>query len=129
MNTTSIDKLPTAMHLAQIWNLITESPLQPKQFGQLRILKDRCGPDTLPIIKWVLHGWPEFTDCVRQQTGYESVPPLPHGGFLLKFYKIAIAMMADACAERVTRVLAKAAAGHSEEWTQVSGREGRHNCV
>jgi hypothetical protein len=97
---------PMVMQIAQLWNLISESPLQPKQFGQLKTLRDRCGPDTLQFIKWVLHSWPEFCDRVRQETSFESVPPLPHVGFLLKFHRIAVAMMADACPERVTYVLA-----------------------
>jgi hypothetical protein len=106
MNTTTIAKAATVMLLAQTWTLVQEAPLRPKEYGQLRWLRDQCGPDTLPLIEWVLHGWPEFTDCVRQQTGIQSVPPLPHVGFLLKFYLIAVAMMADACPERVTYVLA-----------------------
>ena len=102
-----MDKTPTVMRLAQTWTLLQEAPLQPQEYGQLKTLRNRCGPDTLPIIEWVLHGWPEFTDRVRQQTGFKDVPPLPHVGFLLKFYRIAVAMMADACPERVAHVLAK----------------------
>jgi hypothetical protein len=106
MNTTTIEKGPTVMRLAQTWMLVQESPLQPKEFGQLRCLRDRCGPDTAHIIEWALHSWPEFTNAVIQQTGFESVPPLPHVGFLLKFRVIAVAMIAEACPERVAHVLA-----------------------
>ncbi len=101
----TIDQVPTVMRLEQVWNLIALSPLQPKQHGQLKCLRDKCGPDTQHIIEYVMHGWPEFTDRVRQQTGFESVPPLPHVGFLLKFYQVAVAMMADTCPERVAHVL------------------------
>jgi hypothetical protein len=94
------------MRLAQTWTLVQEAPLRPKEFGQLKCLRDRCGPDTPHILEWALHGWPEFIDGVRQQTGFESVPPLPHIGFLLKFYTTAVAMMAEACPERVAHVLA-----------------------
>jgi hypothetical protein len=107
---TSIDQAHTVMRLAQTWTLVQEAPLHPKEFGQLKCLRDRCGPDTLPIIEYVMHWWPEFTDRVRQQTRFESVPPLPHVGFLLKFYMTAVAMMADAFPERVAFVLAKGAA-------------------
>src|SRR5688500_4167213 len=101
----TIEKGPTVMRLAQTWMLVREEPLQGKEFGQLKCLRDRCGPDTLPIIEWAMHNWPEFTYCVKQQTGFESVPPLPQVGFLLKFYMTAVAMMADACPDRVAHVL------------------------
>ncbi len=110
MNTTTINKAPTVMRLAQTWMLVQEAPLGPKEFGQLKCLRDRCGPDTQHIIEWVLHWWLEFTDCVRQQTGFDSVPLLPHVGFLLKFHMIAVAMMANACPEKVARVVTKWAA-------------------
>jgi hypothetical protein len=92
MQTTTIDKPPTVMRLGQTWMLVQERPLQPKEYGQLKVLRDRCGPDTEHIVRFVLHGWPDFTACVRRQTGFESVPFLPHVGFLLKFYRIAVAM-------------------------------------
>lgn len=96
MNTTTIEKAPTVMHLAQTWTLVQEAPVTRKEFGQLKCLRDRCGPDTLRIIERAMGSWPEFTDRVRQQTGFESVPPVPHVGFLLKFYMTAVAMIADA---------------------------------
>lgn len=48
---------------------------------------------------------------------FPSLPPLPHIGFLLKFYQVAVAMMADACPERVTHVLT-AAAVKKAEWAR-----------
>ena len=90
MNIMTIEKAPTVPHLAQTWMLVQVSPLGHKEFGQLKCLRNKCGPDTQHIIEYVMHGWPEFTDRVKQQTGYQSVPPLPHVGFLLRFYKIAV---------------------------------------
>jgi hypothetical protein len=87
--------------------------MTPKEFGQLRCLKDRCGLDTQHVIEFVLHWWQEFTDCVRRLKAIESVPMLPHIGFLLKFYKIAVEMMAVLCPDRVKHVLAKWAADSS----------------
>ncbi len=42
MNTTTIDQAPTVMRLAQTWTLVQEAPLPPKEFGQLKCLRDRC---------------------------------------------------------------------------------------
>jgi hypothetical protein len=104
---TTAEKAPTVMRLAQTWLLVRETPLLRKEFGQLRCLRDKCGPDTLHVIEWVLHDWPEFTERVKQYTGFDSVPATPHIGFLLKFYVIAVAMMADTCPERVAHTLGK----------------------
>ncbi|MEP7309162.1 MAG: hypothetical protein ABJA98_26970 [Acidobacteriota bacterium] len=104
------ENTPTVMRVAQTWLLVHEAPLVGKEFGQLKCLRDKCGLDTLRLIEWVLHDWPGFTERVKWQTGFESVPPLPHVGFLLKFYLIALAMMAEAYPERVAHTLGKLAA-------------------
>jgi len=114
MNTTTIQKAPTVMHLAQVWMLVQETPLQPKEFGQLKCLRDRCGPHTEHLIEWALHGWPEFTDTVKHETGFDNVPPLPRIGFLLKFYEIAIIMMADARPEHVAHAPTKTDVSRSD---------------
>jgi hypothetical protein len=59
------------------------------------------------VIEWVLHSWPEFAERVKQHTEFHSVPATPHIGFLLKFYVVAVAMMADTCSEQVAHTLGK----------------------
>ena len=102
---TTMDRAPTVMRLAQTWLLVQETPLVRKEFGQLRCLRDKCGPDTLHVVEWVLHDWPAFTERVEQHTGFDSVPATPHIGFLLKFYVIAVALIAETCPERVAHTL------------------------
>jgi hypothetical protein len=109
---TTIEQAPTVMRLEQMWRLVQETPLLPKELGQLKCLRDKCGPDTLHVIEWVLHHWPEFTERVTQKMGFDSVPATPHLGFLLKFYVIAVAMMAETCPERVAHTRGKWAAEH-----------------
>ena len=105
---------PTVMRLAQTWMLVQETPLRPKEYGQLRCLRDHCGSDTLDVVEWVLHDWVGFTERVKQHTGFDSVPATPHIGFLLKFYVMAVAMMAESCPERVAHTLEKWAASSGE---------------
>ena len=64
-----------------------ERPLTPKEFGQLKLLKQCLGSATRDVLDWALNNWSQFANKAACEAG--SCPTTPHIGFLLKHYVVA----------------------------------------
>lgn len=71
-------------------------PFRPKELGQLKMLLGRLGYWTPIVIGWVINNWAAFSKESQAAAGLGSAPPLPHVGFLLCHYHIAVELMVSA---------------------------------
>ena len=67
-----------------------ERPLTPKEFGQLKLLKQCLGTATSEVLDWAMNNWSQFANKAATKAGIGSSPTTPHIGFLLKHYVVAV---------------------------------------
>ena len=96
-------ELQPVIRLANLWNASTREvyggtkhPLTPKQLGQLKMLRSRLGYWARFVIDWTISNWAPFAKAAKSAAGLASAPPLPHIGFLLCHYHIAVGLMTSA---------------------------------
>ena len=70
-----------------------EKPLTHREFGQLKMLRDRLGDTATEVLDWALNNWSRFSIEATARTGLLSAPPVPHIGFLLAHYDVSISLM------------------------------------
>lgn len=68
-------------------------PLTPKQYGQLKQLRDKLRELTWYVAGEVVRVWPQFTQRVETAKGLLCSPSKPHIGFLLAYYDIAVNLL------------------------------------
>jgi hypothetical protein len=135
--------------LAALWQKrLTDNPrvsgraFTPKQYGQLKQLKDSLGDLTQHVIEWVLKpaNWWRFSQQVRAEAKLYRVPDDPEIWFLVKHRNRALRIMrwelrystvpADLhfCAEidrirlhQLKSLLLVCAAGHPEQLSKIAG--------
>jgi hypothetical protein len=89
--------------LAQVWQVnmmamsgvFQQKPLTPKQFGQLKLLRNALEDITLDVMLWALENWTVFSQKAKSNAGLPCAPPNPHIGFLLAHYDVAVNLMYD----------------------------------
>lgn len=74
---------------------IAEQPLTPKEYGQLKVVKQHLGDLTRDLIEWVVDpiNWWYFRQEVRGRWKTLFVPERPDIGFLLKRRGVALRVM------------------------------------
>ena len=92
-------KLQSVQDLAHSWkshmNVIyeIEKPLTPKEFGQLKNLRDKLGDLTGEVLDHTLKSWPTFCDRIKLDKALSFAPSVPNIGFLLVHAGTAINLM------------------------------------
>jgi hypothetical protein len=89
--------------LAQVWQVnlgamsgvVEQKPLTPRQFGQLKLLRNILEDITLDVMLWVLENWTCFSQKAKSNAGLPCAPPHPHIGFLLAHCDVAVNLMYD----------------------------------
>jgi hypothetical protein len=90
---------PSVPVLAALWQarvkMIFNAEKNPthREFGQLKMLRDRLGDTATEAIHWALNNWSRFSNEAKARTGLPSAPPAPHIGFLLAHYDVALSLM------------------------------------
>lgn len=87
--------------LAQMWQAnmarmsggVEQKPLTPRQFGQLKLLRNGLEDITWDVMQWVLENWTRFSQEAKRAAGLPCAPANPHIGFLLAHYDVAINLM------------------------------------
>jgi hypothetical protein len=77
--------------------------LQPKEFGQLKVLAQRFEDLTPDLMSWAVSNWGKFSLKAKLNSGLPSVPPKPHVGFLLAHMADAINLMVNSVRKRNTK--------------------------
>jgi hypothetical protein len=72
-----------------------KKPLTPRQFGQLKLLRNGLGDITWAVIDWALNNWWWFSQAARACAGLPCAPATPHIGFLLAHYDVAVNRMVE----------------------------------
>jgi hypothetical protein len=70
-------------------------PLTPKQAGQLKHLLRKLGPFAKQLVDYSFTYWAKFTNEVEVVEGVATFPEIPHTGFLLAYYAVAVNLMID----------------------------------
>lgn len=81
-------------------------PLTPKEMGQLKLLRQSLGDETINVIEWAVSNWASFSQQARAEAGLSCAPANPHVGFLLVHYPSAVNMMLKVVPEQVAGVMA-----------------------
>jgi hypothetical protein len=76
----------------QVW----KDWLSKRELGQLKTLRRLLGDQTYDVIHYIFLHWSEFTFAVRTGRSHATVPAIPHTGFLLKHYAIAVVLTKQA---------------------------------
>jgi|SRR5208282_5187356 len=71
---------------------ITETPLTPKELGQLKSLRKALGDLTRDVVEWMLNpvNWWHFCQQVRADSRSHRAPDYPHVGYLLAHHGIGL---------------------------------------
>ena len=89
--------------LAQMWQanmarmsgVVEQKPLTPRQFGQLKLLRNGLEDITWDVMQWVLENWTRFSQEAKRCAGLPCAPSNPHIGFLLAHCNVAVSLMYD----------------------------------
>jgi hypothetical protein len=73
-----------------------EKPLTRREFGQLKMLKERLGEATSKAIDWALSNWGKFAAKAAAEAGTGVWPATPHIGFLLTHHGVALELQSIA---------------------------------
>jgi hypothetical protein len=82
--------------LAGLWRSRVEAPftftkpLTPREFGQLKTLRNRLGDLTGQVMEWALNNWGSFAPQAAIEAGSGQWPIHPHIGFLLVHHTVAL---------------------------------------
>lgn len=86
--------------LANIWRSnvkrtfgVTPKAFTPKEFGQMKQLRNNLGELTSELIRWSISNWSVLCLDATASAGLPSTPNNPHIGFLLAHYANAVNLM------------------------------------
>jgi hypothetical protein len=87
--------------LAQMWQanmarmngVVEQKPLTPRQFGQLKLLRNLLEDITWDVMLWALENWTRFSQEAKIRAGLPCAPADPHIGFLLAHHEVAVNLM------------------------------------
>src|SRR4051794_3738962 len=90
---------PTVAVLATLWGShfvkagkYRTAKLTPREYGQLKSLRDSLGGSTTEILEWVLNNWQSFACKASEMSSVSSWPANPHIGFLLVHRTVAVGL-------------------------------------
>ena len=92
-------KPPSVITLGNIWRVNVEisfavtKALTPKEFGQLKRLRDLLGLVTGEVVRWTIGNWRAYSLEVQYSAGLPCFPSTPHIGFLLAHAATAVNIM------------------------------------
>ena len=92
-------KSPSVITLGNIWKVNVEirygvtKALTPKEFGQLKNLREWLGSVTGDVVRWTINNWSLFANEAKADAGLPSFPLTPHIGFLLAHAATAVNLM------------------------------------
>jgi hypothetical protein len=91
---------PSVPRLEQLWRVRIETILgydaddpTPKNFGQLKMLRQSLGDLSGEVIIWAVENWDDFASDAKIFAGLPSAPEFPHIGFLLTHHHVAVDLM------------------------------------
>jgi hypothetical protein len=73
--------------------VVQQKPLTPKQFGQLKLLRNILEDITLDVMLWAFENWTLFSLEAKRCAGLPCAPANPHIGFLLAHCDVAVNLM------------------------------------
>jgi hypothetical protein len=107
-------KRPTVPFLAVTWHKLTLGPsgdinkvLAPREYGQLKMLRNILEDVTVFVMVWVTSNWRVFTLRTVNSKGLLSAPNTPHIGFLLAHHAVAVNMMQETVPWQVAPLIAR----------------------
>ena len=99
-------KPPSVITLGNMWRVNVEisfavtKALTPKEFGQLKRLRDLLGLVAGEVVRWTIGNWRTYSLEVQYSAGLPCHPAIPHVGFLLKHVETAVNMMHSIAKEK-----------------------------
>ncbi len=87
--------------LAQMWQAnmarmsgaVEQKPLTPRQFGQLKLLRNTLEDITWDVMLWALENWTQFSQEAKICMRLPCAPDIPDIGFLLAHCVVAVHRM------------------------------------
>jgi hypothetical protein len=70
-----------------------QKALTNKDLGQLKMLSNKLGEITVPVIDYCLHNWAKFAEKAKNAKGLATYPIQPHVGYLLAHHDVAVNLL------------------------------------